>query len=73
MRYDLDFKLKVITCYRQGHSRGATGERCSVNPRFVCQWIEQYQHSGIDAINPKTSKTKYGTDFKYEVLTTMLT
>ncbi len=72
MRYDLDFKIKVIAYYKQGHTEGATGEKFGVNPRFVRKWIEQYQHSGIDAIKPKTSKTKYSSDFKYKVIALML-
>ena len=73
MHYDLDFKIKVIAYYKQGHSSGATGEKFGVNPRFVGKWIEQHQHNGIDAIKPKTSKTRYSSDFKHQVLTTMLT
>ncbi|WP_435949055.1 helix-turn-helix domain-containing protein [Psychrobacter sp. DM8] len=72
MRYDLDFKIKVIAYYKQGHSSSATGEKFSVNPRFVSKWTEQYQHGGIDAIKPKTSKTKYNSEFKYKVLAVML-
>ncbi len=72
MRYDLDFKIKVIAYYKQGHSQGATGEKFGVNPRFVSKWTEQYQHSGIDAIKPKTRKTKYSSDFKNKVITVML-
>ena len=72
MRYDLDFKIKVIAYYKQGHTEGATGEKFGVNPRFVRKWIEQYQHSGIDAIKPKTRKTKYSSEFKYIVIAVML-
>ena len=73
MRYDLDFKIKVIAYYKEGHSSSATGEKFGVNPRFVRKWIEQYQSGGIGAIKPKTSKAKYSSDFKHQVLTTMLT
>lgn len=72
MRYDLDFKIKVIAYYKEGHTSGATGEKFGVNPKFVRKWIEQYQHSGIDAIKPKTRKTKYSSDFKYKVIAVML-
>ncbi len=72
MRYDLDFKIKFIAYYKEGHSSGATGEKFGVNPRFIRKWIEQYQHSGIDAIKPKTNRAKYSSDFKHQVLTTML-
>ena len=43
MRYDLDFKIKVIAYYKQGHSVGATGEKFAVNPRFISKWVKQYQ------------------------------
>ncbi|WP_367109598.1 transposase, partial [uncultured Psychrobacter sp.] len=72
MRYDLDFKIKVIAYYKQGHSGHATSEKFSVNPRFVSKWVEQYQHGGIDAIKPKVDRTKYSSDFKYKVLAVML-
>ena len=72
MRYDLDFKIKVIAYYGEGHTKGATGERFEVDPRFVRKWVKQYQSDGIDAIRPKTSKTKYSADFKYQVIALML-
>ena len=72
MHYDLDFKIKVIAYYGEGHTKGATGERFEVDPRFVRKWVKQYQSGGIDAIKPKTSKTKYGADFKYQVIALML-
>ena len=72
MRYDLDFKIKVIAYYTQGHSGSATGERFAVNPRFISKWVRQYQHSGIDAIKPKVGKAEYNSEFKYKVITAML-
>jgi len=73
MRYNLDFKIKVIAYYREGYSGSATGGKFGVDPKFVRKWVKQYQSGGIDAIKPKTSKTKYSSDFKHQVLTTMLT
>ena len=73
MRYDLDFKIKVIAYYRQGHSSHATAKKFNVNPEFVLKWVKQYQSGGIDAIKPKTSKAKYSSEFKHHVITTMLT
>ena len=73
MRHDLDFKIKVIAYYQQGHTKGATGKKFGVNPQFVRKWIEQYQHGGIDAIKPKTSKTRYNSEFKIKVIEAMLT
>ncbi|MGP4953467.1 helix-turn-helix domain-containing protein [Psychrobacter sp. T6-1] len=72
MRYDLDFKIKVIAYYGEGHTGTATGERFEVDPRFVRKWVKQYQSGGIDAIKPKTGKTKYSSDFKYQVIALML-
>ena len=72
MHYDLDFKIEVIAYYRQGHTGTATGERFEVDPRFVRKWVKQYQSDGIDAIRPKTSKTKYSADFKYKVIALMV-
>ncbi len=72
MRYDLDFKMQVIAYYRQGHSSHATAKKLNVNPEFVLKWVKQYQSGGIRAIKPKTSKAKYSSEFKLNVLTTML-
>ena len=72
MRYDLDFKMQVIAYYRQGHSSHATAKKFNVNPEFVLKWVKQYQSGGINAIKPKTSKAKYSSEFKLNVLTTML-
>ncbi|WP_350540946.1 helix-turn-helix domain-containing protein [Psychrobacter sp. CAL495-MNA-CIBAN-0180] len=72
MKYDIDFKIKVIAYYRQGHSSGATGEKFGLDNKMVSKWVQQYQHSGIDAIKPKTNKTKYSSDFKYKVIAVML-
>ena len=72
MRYDLDFKMQVIAYYRQGHTGLATSETFKVDSKLVQKWIKQYQSGGIDAIKPKTSKAKYNSEFKLNVLTTML-
>jgi transposase len=72
MRYDLDFKMQVIAYYRQGHSGQATGKKFTVNPKFVLKWVKQYQSGGINAIRPKTTKATYSSEFKLNVLTTML-
>ncbi|SUD91118.1 helix-turn-helix domain-containing protein [Psychrobacter phenylpyruvicus] len=72
MRYNLDFKMKVIAYYEQGHTKNATAETFNVNRNFVLKWVEQYQSGGIDAIKPRTTKAKYSSEFKLKVLTTML-
>lgn len=72
MRYNLDFKLKVIAYYMQGHSGLAVSKKFTVDPKLVLKWIKQYQSGGIDAIKPKTSKAKYSSEFKLNVPTTML-
>lgn len=72
MRYDLDFKIKVIAYYRQGHTGAATAKKFNVNPQFVHKWVKQYQSGGIGAIKPKISKACYSREFKHEVITTML-
>ena len=72
MRYDLDFKMQVIAYYRQGHSSHATAKMFNDNPAFLLKWVKQYQSGCINAIKPKTSKAKYSSEFKLNVLTTML-
>ena len=72
MRYDLDFKMQVIAYYEQGHTSNATAEIFNVDRNFILKWVKQYQSGGIDAIRPKTSKAKYSSEFKLNVLTTML-
>ncbi len=73
MRYDLDFKIKVIAYYRQGHTGHATAEKFNLDNKIVVRWVKQYESGGIDAIKPKTSKAYYSGEFKHEVITTMLT
>ena len=72
MRYDLDFKLKVIAYYRQGHTGVATAKKFRLDKKILSKWIQQYQNGGIDAIKPKASKAKYSSDFKYQVIMIML-
>ena len=72
MRYNLDFKIKVIAYYKQGHTGHATAKKFKVNPKIVSKWVKQYQSGGIEAIKPKTSKAQYSSEFKLNVLTTML-
>ena len=72
MRYDLDFKLKVIAYYRQGHTGVATAKKFGLDKKIISRWINQYQSGGIEAIKPKASKAKYNSDFKLKVLTVML-
>lgn len=72
MRYNLDFKLKVIAYYMQGHTRRATAEEFNLDNKIVIRWVKQYQSGGIEAIKPKTSKAYYSREFKHEVITIML-
>jgi transposase-like protein len=72
MRYNLDFKLKVIAYYEQGHTGVATARKFNLDKKIVSKWTYQYQSGGIEAIKPKTSKAKYSSDFKHQVITVML-
>ena len=72
MRYNLDFKLKVIAYYMQGHTGRATAEEFNLDNKIVIRWVKQYQSGGIEAIKPKTSKAYYSREFKHEVITIML-
>lgn len=72
MRYNLDFKLKVIAYYMQGHTGRATAEEFNLDNKIVIRWVKQYQSGGIDVIKPKTGKAYYSREFKHEVITTML-
>ncbi len=72
MRYNLDFKLKVIAYYEQGHTGLTTSEKFKVDPKTVRTWVKQHQSGGIEAIKPKTGKAKYSSDFKHQVITVML-
>ena len=71
MRYDLDFKIKVIAYYREGHSGYATSKQFNLDTKIISRWVNQYQRGGLDAIKPKTHKAKYTSEFKLHVLTTM--
>lgn len=73
MRYDLDFKIKVIAYYRKGRTGVSTAKKFGLDEKIVSRWVQQYQIGGIDAIKPKNSKTRYSADFKYKVITVMLT
>jgi transposase-like protein len=73
MRYDLDFKLKVISYYRQGHTGVATAKKFNLDKKIISRWIKQYQSGGIEAIKPKTGKANYNSEFKYQVIIAMLT
>ncbi|WP_201598082.1 helix-turn-helix domain-containing protein, partial [Psychrobacter vallis] len=72
MRYNIDFKLKIIAYYRRGHTGVATAKKFKLDKKIVSKWIYQYQSGGIDAIKPKTSKANYSSEFKYQVIIAML-
>lgn len=59
MRYDLDFKIKVITYYEQQNSGLAASEKFNIGLRFVRLRVKQYQSGDIDAISSNTTKAKY--------------
>ena len=71
MKYDIDFKIRVIAYYQQGHSGSATAKHFNIDDRDVSKWVNQYQAGGVLAIKPKTRKTIYSREFKLQVLTTM--
>ncbi len=47
-------------------------KKFGLDEKIVSEWVQQYQSDGIGAIRPKTSKTKYNADFKYNVKALML-
>ena len=71
MKYDIDFKIRVIAYYQQGHSAYATAKHFNIDDKDVVKWVNQYQAGGVLAIKPKTRKAIYSCDFKLQVLTTM--
>ena len=71
MKYDIDFKIRVIVYYQQGHSAYATAKHFNINDKDVFKWVNQYLKDGILAIKPKTGKAIYSREFKLQVLTTM--
>ena len=71
MRYDLDFKVKVIAYYREGHSGYVTSKKFNLDTKIISRWVNQHQRGGLDTIKPKTNKAKYTSEFKLQVLTTM--
>ena len=71
MKYDIDFKIRVIFYYQQGHSAYAAAKHFNIDDKDVLKWVNQYQAGGILAIRPKTVKAIYNSEFKLQVLTTM--
>lgn len=71
MKHDIDFKLRVIAYYQQGHSGLATAKHFGIDKKAVSKWVNQYQVGSVLAIKPKTSKGVYSADFKHHVITTM--
>ena len=71
MKYDIDFKIRVIAYYQQGHSAYATAKHFNIDDKDVLKWVNQYQARGVLAIKPKTRKAVYSCEFKLQVLTTM--
>ena len=71
MKYDIDFKIRVIAYYQQDHSAYATAKHFNIDDKDVLKWVNQYQARGVLAIKPKTRKAVYSCEFKLQVLTTM--
>ena len=71
MKHDIDFKIRVIAYYQQGHSAYATAKHFNIDDKDVFKWVSQYQTRGILAIKPKTRKAIYSSEFKLHVLSTM--
>ena len=72
MKYDIDFKLRVIAYYQQGHSGLATAKHFNIDNKSVSKWVNQYLKDGILAIKPKTGKAIYSSSFKLHVITILL-
>ncbi|MGM8885400.1 helix-turn-helix domain-containing protein, partial [Psychrobacter sp. 1U2] len=67
----IDFKIRVIAYYQQGHSAFATAKHFNVDDSDVLKWVNQYLKGGILAIKPKTNKAIYSREFKLHVLSTI--
>ena len=72
MKYDIDFKIRVIAYYQRSHSAYATAKHFNIDDKDVFKWVNQYQVGGVLAIKPKTCKAIFSGEFKLQVLTTMV-
>lgn len=71
MKYDLAFKRQVIAYYKEGYSVIATAQHFGIsNESTVRLWIAQYDTHGLDALKPRTNKTRYSAEFKLNVIST---
>ena len=69
MRYSLEFKLECIELHRRGvWKETPDGVKTSTFRRRIREWDTLEDMGGIEALRPKTTKPKFTTDEKLEVV-----
>lgn len=68
-RYTLEEKLFYIGLVRdEAWSPGAVQKVYDVKDNQVRQWLERFEASGVDGLNPRRFQRKYSREFKIEVV-----
>lgn len=72
VKFDLDFKLKVIEQYLAGASSPTLAHQYHIaNRTTVLLWVKRFKHYGVKGLNSRVIHPKYTREFKVEVLNWM--
>lgn len=71
-KYSQEFKLEVVQYYLSGFGKKSTGNKFSIHPTYVCQWVHAYEQHGLDGLKAKKTKTVFTPEFKMKAVLMIL-
>lgn len=72
-KYSQEFKLEVVQYYlttNSGYSR--TGQQFSIERTMVRRWVREFKAQGINALKTGKPRMRHSTDFKYQVVLSVI-
>lgn len=69
MKFNLNFKIKVVTEYLSGIGSTTLARKYAIaNKNTVLIWINRFKKFGIEGLKPKSMDLEYSSQFKIDVL-----
>lgn len=69
VKFDLDFRIKVVTEYLSGNGSTSLARKYRISEESVILlWVSRFQKYGIDGLKLKSRKSEYSSQFKVDVL-----
>lgn len=72
VKFDLDFRIKVVAAYLEGNGSVCVAEKFNIARHdTVLLWVQRFQRFGVSGLFSRVIHSDYSSEFKVEVLNWM--